>query len=180
MWHYRDYVIKSINDDKPWDRFLTEQLAGDEMVDWRNAKKYTPEISRAADGDRATCATSSISPTRTSPNLPVERYEALFKLMEKVSSSTLGLTVACARCHTHKFDPIPQRDYYRFLSLFTPAYNPTRLAAAEEPLSVHRLQGRAGRDREAQRRNRPSRRRAEEAVRRRFASLTNSVFSTRS
>ena len=44
--------------------------------------------------------------------------------MEKVSSSTLGLTVGCARCHTHKFDPIPQRDYYRFLALFTSSYNP--------------------------------------------------------
>src|SRR5207247_7199997 len=56
---------------------------------------------------------------------PVERYESLFKLVETVSSSTMGLSVACARCHTHKFDPIPQRDYYRFLALFTPAYNPT-------------------------------------------------------
>ena len=56
--------------------------------------------------------------------MPVERYEALFKLMEKVSSSTLGLTVGCARCHTHKFDPIPQRDYYRLLSVFSTSYNP--------------------------------------------------------
>ena len=58
-------------------------------------------------------------------NLPVERYEALFKLMEKVSSSTLGLTAGCARCHSHKFDPISQRDYYRMLALFTTSYNPT-------------------------------------------------------
>src|SRR5438874_2573846 len=57
-------------------------------------------------------------------NLPVNRFEALFKLVEKVSSSTMGLSMGCARCHTHKFDPIPQRDYYRFLSLFTTAYNP--------------------------------------------------------
>ena len=46
-------------------------------------------------------------------------------LMERVSTSTLGMTLACARCHSHKFDPIPQTDYYRFLSLFTAAYNPT-------------------------------------------------------
>ena len=56
---------------------------------------------------------------------PSDRYEALFALLDKVSSSALGLTLSCARCHSHKFDPIPQRDYYRFLSLFTAAYNPS-------------------------------------------------------
>ena len=57
--------------------------------------------------------------TRTDiTNLPVERYETLFKVVEKVSSSTMGLTVGCARCHTHKFDPIPQRDYYRLQAVF--------------------------------------------------------------
>ncbi|MFP6676376.1 MAG: DUF1553 domain-containing protein, partial [Pirellulaceae bacterium] len=56
---------------------------------------------------------------------PFDRYEALFKLMERVSTSTMGMTLACARCHNHKFDPIPQSDYYRFLSLFTAAYNPS-------------------------------------------------------
>jgi hypothetical protein len=124
MWRYRDYVIQSFNSDKPWDRFLTEQLAGDELVDWRSAKKYTPEITEllAATGYLRTIL--DITEEDIS-NLPVERYEALFKLVEKVSSSTLGLTVGCARCHSHKFDPISQKDYYRFLSLFTTAYNPT-------------------------------------------------------
>jgi hypothetical protein len=124
MWRYRDYVVKAFNSDKPWDRFLTEQLAGDELIDWRSAKKFTPEITEllAATGYLRTIL--DITEEDIS-NLPVERYEALFKLVEKVSSSTLGLTVGCARCHTHKFDPIPQRDYYRFLALFTTAYNPT-------------------------------------------------------
>ena len=44
MWRFRDYVVRAFNEDKPYDRFLTEQLAGDELVDWRNAKKYTPQI----------------------------------------------------------------------------------------------------------------------------------------
>ena len=124
MWRYRDYVIQAFNRDKPWDRFLTEQLAGDELIDWRAAAKFTPEINEllAATGYLRTIL--DITEEDIS-NLPVERYEALFKLVEKVSSSTLGLTVGCARCHTHKFDPIPQRDYYRFLALFTTAYNPT-------------------------------------------------------
>lgn len=124
LWRYRDYVIKAVNDDKPWDRFLTEQIAGDELVDWREAKQRTPEMNEllAATGYMRTIL--DITEEDIS-NLPVERYEALFKLVEKVSSSTVGLTVNCARCHTHKFDPISQKDYYRFLALFTTSYNPT-------------------------------------------------------
>jgi hypothetical protein len=123
MWRYRDYVINATNNDKPWNRFLTEQLAGDELVDWRNAEKYTPEIIETL---TATGYLRALDITNADIlNLPVERYEALFKLVEKVSSSTIGLTMACARCHTHKFDPIPQKDYYRYLALFTSAFNPT-------------------------------------------------------
>ncbi len=124
MWRYRDYVIRSFNAGKPWDRFLTEQIAGDELVDWRPADQYTPEITELLTATGYLRTILDITEEDIS-NLPVERYEALFKLVEKVSSSTLGLTVNCARCHTHKFDPIPQRDYYRFLALFTTSYNPT-------------------------------------------------------
>jgi len=123
MWRYRDYVIESINHDKPWDRFLTEQIAGDEMVDWRSAKHLNPKMIELL---TATGYLHSILDITWDDieNLPINRFEALFKLVEKVSSSTMGLTMGCARCHTHKFDPIPQRDYYRFVSLFTTAYNP--------------------------------------------------------
>ncbi len=124
MWRYRDYVIRSTNDDKPWDRFLTEQLAGDELVDWRNAKEYTPEIQELLTATGYLRGVLDITDDDIT-NLPIERYQAMFKLTEKVSSSVLGLTLSCARCHTHKFDPIPQRDYYRFLALFTAAYNPS-------------------------------------------------------
>jgi hypothetical protein len=124
MWRYRDYVIKAINDDKPWNRFLTEQVAGDEMVDWRNATSYTPETVELLTATGYLRNVLDITDDDIT-NLPVERYEALFKMMEKVSSSTMGLTMGCARCHTHKFDPIPQRDYYRMLALFTNALNPT-------------------------------------------------------
>jgi mono/diheme cytochrome c family protein len=123
-WKYRDYVVTATNEDMPWDRFLTEQIAGDEMVDWRNADEYTPEIRRLL---TATGFLRNVldATNEDISNLPFDRYEALFKLMERVSSSTLGMTLACARCHSHKFDPIPHTDYYRFLSVFTPAYNPS-------------------------------------------------------
>jgi len=124
MWRYRDYVIRAFQQDKPWDRFLTEQLAGDELVDWRNAETYTPEIIEplVATGYLRTILDVT---NEDISDRPLDRYDALFALLDKVSSSTLGLTLTCARCHSHKFDPIPQRDYYRFLSVFTAAYNPS-------------------------------------------------------
>ncbi|MFO0504390.1 MAG: PSD1 and planctomycete cytochrome C domain-containing protein [Acidobacteriota bacterium] len=124
MWRYRDYVIKAVNEDKPWNRFLVEQFAGDELIDWRSAKTRTPESNELLTATGYLRTILDITEEDIS-NLPVERYEALFKLIEKVGSSALGLTMNCARCHTHKFDPISQKDYYRFLALFTNAYNPT-------------------------------------------------------
>jgi mono/diheme cytochrome c family protein len=124
MWRYRDYVIKAFNEDKPWNRFLIEQFAGDELTDWRNAKSRTPAINELLTATGYLRTILDITEEDIS-NLPVERYEALFKLIEKVGSSALGLTLHCARCHTHKFDPLSHKDYYRFLALFTNAYNPT-------------------------------------------------------
>ncbi|MCH2201855.1 MAG: PSD1 and planctomycete cytochrome C domain-containing protein [Fuerstiella sp.] len=123
-WRYRDYVVSATNQDTPWDRFLIEQIAGDELVDWRNAETYTPEIIELL---TATGYLRNVldATDEDISNLPFDRYEALFMLMDRVSTSTMGMTLACARCHSHKFDPIPQTDYYRFLSLFTAAYNPS-------------------------------------------------------
>ena len=124
MWRYRDYVIRSFENDKPWDRFLTEQFAGDELVDWRNAETYTPEIVESLVATGYLRTVLDVTDEDISDR-PLDRYDALFGLLDKVSSSALGMTLTCARCHSHKFDPIPQRDYYRFLALFTAAYNPS-------------------------------------------------------
>ena len=123
MWRYRQYVIDSLNEDKTYDRFLVEQLAGDELVDWRAAKQLSPEARELL------VATSFL---RTAPDLTwdppdntvITRLAILNQTVETVANNVLGLTLKCARCHTHKFDPIPQRDYYRILALFTPALNP--------------------------------------------------------
>ncbi len=124
MWRYRDYVIDAFNADKPWDRFLTEQLAGDELHDWRNATEYTPAM---LEGLVATGYLRTVldATDEDISNRPADRYDTLFALVDKVSRSAMGLTLSCARCHSHKFDPIPQRDYYRFLALLAPAYNPS-------------------------------------------------------
>ncbi len=125
MWRYRDYVIDSFNRDKPWDRFLTEQLAGDELHDWRNAASYTPEM---LEGLIATGYLRTVldATDEDISDRPADRYDTLFALIDKVARSSIGLTLSCARCHSHKFDPIPQRDYYRFLALLSPAYNPSQ------------------------------------------------------
>jgi mono/diheme cytochrome c family protein len=123
MWRYRDWVIRALNEDQPFDQFLTDQLAGDELVDRRDAKNYAPKM---LDKLVATGYLRTVY-DRTDPdtaNLMAERYDVLFHLMEKVSTGLMGLTVGCARCHSHKYDPIPQRDYYRMMAIFTSGYNP--------------------------------------------------------
>jgi mono/diheme cytochrome c family protein len=122
-WLYRDYVIRAFNADKPYDRFITEQLAGDELYDWRRAKRLTPRMREAL------IATGYLRTARDMTHedvgvIPQNFFGILHDTIEIVGTGLLGLTVNCARCHTHKFDPIPQEDYYRLMAVFTPAYNP--------------------------------------------------------
>jgi hypothetical protein len=122
-WRYRDYVIAAFNKDKPYDRFITEQLAGDELVDWRGATKFTPEIRELliATGYLRTARDESHEPES---NIPLTYFGVLHNTVEIVGNSLMGLTVNCARCHSHKFDPIAQKEYYQLMAFFTPAYNP--------------------------------------------------------
>jgi hypothetical protein len=110
MWRYRDYVIQAFNSDKPYDRFLHEQLAGDELADYAHTSVITSEIydNLVATGFLRT------APDRTFANITnfvPDRIEVIADEMQILGSAVLGLTLHCARCHTHKFDPIPQRDY---------------------------------------------------------------------
>ena len=124
-WRYRDYVIRSLNADKPYTRFITEQIAGDEMSDdWKNAKGAAPQetIDRlAATGFLRTVPDPTDSNER---GLIAERMNVLADEVEVLTSSVMGITVGCARCHNHKYDPIPQRDYYRLSAILQGAYDP--------------------------------------------------------
>lgn len=122
-WKYRDYVIQSFNRDKPFDRFLTEQIAGDELVDWRRMPELTEPTKDMliATGFLRTAIDDTDQGVL---NIPSNRYAVLFDQMEIFGSSVFGLTLQCARCHSHKYDPIPARDYYRLMANFIPAYNP--------------------------------------------------------
>jgi hypothetical protein len=121
-WRYRDYVVNALNEDKPYDRFITEQLAGDELVDWRSARKFTPEIQNllTATGFLRTASDDTDIPEVNTADI---RYTLIQTTIRNVSTNLLGMTVGCAQCHSHKYDPIPQLDYYRFMAIFAPAYN---------------------------------------------------------
>ena len=130
-WRYRDYVIEAVNRDKPYDRFLTEQLAGDELVDWRAAPELSPEMSRLlqATGFLRVAADDTDQDVLNTPDI---RYGVLQRTVQTVASNVMGLTVGCAQCHDHKYDPISQLDYYRLTAVFTPAYNPQQWLQPDE------------------------------------------------
>jgi hypothetical protein len=106
---YRDFVIEALNRDLPYDRFVKWQIAGDE---------YEPEnpLALAATGF---LAAGTHATQITASQVEKERYDELDDMLSTTTTAVLGLTVGCARCHDHKYDPIPQRDYYRLLATFT-------------------------------------------------------------
>jgi mono/diheme cytochrome c family protein len=124
-WRYRDYVIRSLNADKPYDQFLREQIAGDELSDYRHAKAWTPAIEEqvTATGFLRT----AVDATRDDFNehqFTEYQYRMLNDTETILVSTTLGLTLQCARCHDHKFEPLSQRDYYRVQAILAGAIRP--------------------------------------------------------
>ena len=122
-WRYRDYVIRSINTDKPYDQFLLEQIAGDELFDYKERSPLTFEEREklVATGFLRMGPDGTYS---TSQAFVPERLQVVADQVQILTSTVMGLTVACARCHDHKYDPIPQRDYYRFSAILRSAYDP--------------------------------------------------------
>jgi hypothetical protein len=143
-WRYRDYVVASINADKPFDRFIREQIAGDELASVAPGSTVTPEqrelivathfLRNGPDG------TDDSAPSPEAQR--IDRYAALEAAEQVVYTSLLGLSIKCARCHDHKFEPLTQREYYQQQAILYPAFNPEkwvkprermiRLATAEE------------------------------------------------
>jgi hypothetical protein len=127
---YRDYVIRAFRDDKPYDRFLLEQIAGDELVDFQNLIRSVIDL--PADAVDAVIATGFLrnSADASRPDFanikhaPMYYFDTLNDAIAIVSSATLGLTLQCAKCHDHKYDPISQRDFYEMQAIFKSGYRP--------------------------------------------------------
>ena len=121
-WRYRDYVIRAMNDDKPFDQFLVEQIAGDELVDYAAEDAATPDVIEKL----VATGFLRMAPDGTSAdpvNRVSDRIEVIDDELDVLCRGVLGLTMKCARCHSHKYDPIPQRDYYRLTAVFKGAYD---------------------------------------------------------
>lgn len=107
-WRYRDYVVKSFNEDKPYDRFVKEQIAGDELWPGNREALIATGFHRAG----------PIHLVGGNQDEEMNREEVLTEMSGAIGSTFLGLTVGCAKCHNHKFDPILQADYYSLQAIF--------------------------------------------------------------
>ncbi|MEZ5361778.1 MAG: PSD1 and planctomycete cytochrome C domain-containing protein [Bryobacterales bacterium] len=122
-WRYRDYVIESFNDDKPYDRFVREQIAGDELwpddLEARGSYDIPKEKLEHLEA-RIGTGLYTIGPIYHEAALDGRqlRYEWLTDVVDTTGFAFLGLSVGCARCHDHKFDPLTQRDYHRLMAVF--------------------------------------------------------------
>jgi hypothetical protein len=112
VWRYRDYVISAFNSDKPFDRFVREQIAGDELPDANEETVIATGFHR-------------LGPWDDEPADPAtDRFDQLDDIVSTTGQVFLGLTIACARCHDHKFEPLTMHDYYKLVAVFDPLKRP--------------------------------------------------------
>ncbi len=133
-WRYRDYVIRSFNEDKPYDRFIREQIAGDELDPNNSENLIATGFLRMGPWEHTSMSVEAVT-----------RQEWLDDVTHSTVTAFLGLTMGCAKCHDHKFDPIPAKDYYSVQAVFATTYfeeRPAEFLPAENLslASAHRAQ----------------------------------------
>ncbi len=126
-WPYRDYVIGAINRDMPYNQFVREQIAGDVLFPKDNLKLAATGFLVSGPWDQVSAVLNKDPLMRKT-----SRMDELDDMVTTTSATFLGLTVNCARCHDHKFDPIPTRDYYRMAAAFSGAGFGERVVASQE------------------------------------------------
>lgn len=125
-WRYRDYVIRSVNEDKPWSEFIQEQLAGDELAGATHGDFQKAVLDSRRRDQLVATAFLRMAPDGTGDGVDdpkLARNQVIAEQMKIMTSSLMGLTVACAQCHDHRYDPITQADYYRMRAILDPAFN---------------------------------------------------------
>ncbi|MFN7939706.1 MAG: DUF1549 domain-containing protein [Bryobacteraceae bacterium] len=126
-WRYRDYVVKAFNNDKPYNLFIQEQIAGDELFPGNNEALIATGFHRAG----------PIHLVGGNQDQEMNRQEVLTEMTTAVSNVFLGLTMQCARCHNHKFDPIPQSDYYKLQALLATTDLKDKVVASDADQKAH-------------------------------------------
>lgn len=124
-WTYRDYVIDALNRDKPYNQFIVEQLAADRLLDYANEQAKKKDKNAAPIEDRSILAAMGF--LTLGNQFDGRKDDIIGDQIDVTTKAFLGLTVACARCHDHKFDPIPTKDYYSLYGVFANSQQPTTL-----------------------------------------------------
>ncbi len=125
-WRYRDYVIRSMNEDKPWDQFIQEQIAGDELAGATHGDYQQAVLDPRRTDQLIATAFLRMAPDGTGDTVDdakLAKNQVIAEQIKVMTSSLMGMTVACAQCHDHRYDPITQADYYRLRAVFDPAYH---------------------------------------------------------
>jgi hypothetical protein len=125
-WRYRDYVVEAINDDKPWDQFIQEQLAGDELAGVSHGDTKAIVDDPAAREKLVATGFLRMAPDGTADNPPdqnLARNQVVADTLHIIGTSLLGLTVHCAQCHDHRYDPLAQEDYFRLRAVIEPVFD---------------------------------------------------------
>src|ERR1051326_6713616 len=129
-WKYRDYGIHAFNQNKPINQFILEQLAGDQLVNYKHLSIPTPDQIEPLTATGFMRTTADITDNQTI--YEVDKYfDAQQKAMETGLKALMGVTIQCARCHDHKFDPFLQRDYYKMMSIFHAVWDPENWLPAD-------------------------------------------------
>ncbi len=129
-WKYRDYVIHAFNRNKPINQFIVEQLAGDQLVNYKHLAIPTADQIEPLTATGFMRTTADITDNQTI--YEVDKYfDAQQKAMETSLTALMGVTIQCARCHDHKFDPFLQRDYYKMMAIYQPVWDPENWLPAD-------------------------------------------------
>jgi hypothetical protein len=133
-WKYRDYVIASFNADKPYNQFVKEQLSGDELVGYAPGSDVTPRMveSLVATHFLRNAPDGTTESDGNPDEVRTDRFTVLEGNIQNIMNCLLGVTVQCARCHDHKFEPLTQAEYYGLQAILFPVYNPEKWTKPNE------------------------------------------------
>ncbi len=122
-WQYRDWVIKALNKDMPYDEFLVRQIAGDQIVDWKMGERLSPEAIENLQATGFLRLPADGTDNQTIYEID-KQWDAFLGMTEVTTKALMGININCFRCHDHKFDPFLQKDYYRIMGIYQSVYDP--------------------------------------------------------